>query len=302
MVASFASKIAATAWYAPRPAVPPATPPPVASSRRWSAPSTSPRPAGFPCAPSSPCRSKPALASSVTATTAPSTGTSPSSPRPRSTPPPRISAAPSSRAEPDATSPSPTATCPPSPGERIRIGDVDLEVVRAAAPCKLLDDVIGTGARTALRGRAGSVFRALSSGSIAVGGPVCLAPRAGAPAIDSAEHVYSRVVHGFDDLEVSDGDVVAPALIPRALTAGELGFSHGATQGFKADGGTTYVEHGRPTRGEWYVNDDGRFGSFLPPSYRASYDLRWMVEDGVIVGLRFTELDRGSRFDGRYQE
>jgi hypothetical protein len=108
-------------------------------------------------------------------------------------------------------------------------------------------------------------------------------------------------VHGLDDGEVFDGDVVAPALIPRALTAGELVFADGATQVFQADGGTTYVENGRPTRGEWYVDDDGRFGSFWPPSYRASYDLRWMVEDGAIVGLRFTELGRGSRFDGRYR-
>lgn len=191
---------------------------------------------------------------------------------------------------------------PTTPGARLSIGDVDLEVVRVAAPCKLLDDVIGSGARTALRGRAGSVCRALSSGSIAVGDPVFLAPRAWAPAVDSAEHGYSRVVHGFDDVDVSDGDVVAPALIPRALTAGELVFSEGATQVFEADGGTTYVENGRPTRGEWYVGDDGHFGSFWPPSYRASYDLRWMVEDGAIVGLRFTELGRGSRFDGRYRD
>ena len=77
---------------------------------------------------------------------------------------------------------------PTTPGERLRIGDVDLEVVRVAAPCKLLDDVIGTGARNALRRRAGSVFRALSSGSIALGDPVRLAPRAWAPAVDSAEH------------------------------------------------------------------------------------------------------------------
>jgi len=49
-----------------------------------------------------------------------------------------------------------------TPGERLRIGDVDLEVVRVAAPCKLLDDVIGSGAHTALRRRAGSVCRALS--------------------------------------------------------------------------------------------------------------------------------------------
>ncbi len=191
---------------------------------------------------------------------------------------------------------------PTTPGERLRIGDVDLEVVRVAAPCKLLDDVIGTGARTALRRRAGSVCRALSSGRIAVGDPVRLALRAWAPAVDSAEHVYSRAVHGFDDVEVSDGDVVAPALIPRALTAGELVFSDGATQVFDAGGATTYVEEGRPTRGEWYIDDDGHFGSFWPPSYRASYDLHWMVEDGAIVGLRFTELGRGSRSEGRYRD
>ena len=109
-------------------------------------------------------------------------------------------------------------------------------------------------------------------------------------------------MHGFDDLEVSDGDVVAPELIARALTAGELVFPDGATQVFEPEGGTTYVERGRPTRGEWYVDDDRHFGSFWPPSYRARYDLRWMVEDGAIVGLRFIELGRGSRFDGRYRD
>lgn len=58
---------------------------------------------------------------------------------------------------------------PTKPGERLAIGDVELEVVRIAAPCKLLDDVIGDGARHALRRRAGSVFRVLSGGTIAVG-------------------------------------------------------------------------------------------------------------------------------------
>jgi hypothetical protein len=51
---------------------------------------------------------------------------------------------------------------------------------------------------------------------------------------------------------------------------------------------------GRPARGKWYVDDAGHFGSFWPPSYRASYDLHWIVEDGAIVGLRFTELGGGS--------
>ena len=109
------------------------------------------------------------------------------------------------------------------------------------------------------------------------------------------------MAEGLGDVEASDGDVVTPALLPRALTAGELVFSDGATQVFEAGGGTTYVEHGRPTHGEWYIDDEGRFGSYWPPSYRASYDIRWLVEHGVIVGLRFTELGRGSRFDGRYR-
>jgi MOSC domain-containing protein YiiM len=92
---------------------------------------------------------------------------------------------------------------PATPGERLRIGDVDLEVVRVAAPCKLLDDVIGTGAHTALRRRTGSVCRALSSGSIALGDPARLALAAAAPAVDSVERPDSGVVPGFDDLEVS---------------------------------------------------------------------------------------------------
>ncbi|MGD9959472.1 MOSC domain-containing protein [Nocardioides sp.] len=61
---------------------------------------------------------------------------------------------------------------PTVPGTRIRIGAVTLEVVRVAAPCKLLDDTIGAGAQGALRRRAGTVFRVLTSGTIAVGAGV----------------------------------------------------------------------------------------------------------------------------------
>lgn len=58
---------------------------------------------------------------------------------------------------------------PRDPGALLRIGDVLLEAVRVAAPCKLLDDTIGAGAQVALRRRAGTVFRVLEGGSIAVG-------------------------------------------------------------------------------------------------------------------------------------
>lgn len=61
---------------------------------------------------------------------------------------------------------------PATPGTRVRIGEAELEVVRVAAPCRLLDDWIGPGAMAALRGRAGSAFRVLTSGTIRVGDPV----------------------------------------------------------------------------------------------------------------------------------
>jgi MOSC domain-containing protein YiiM len=63
---------------------------------------------------------------------------------------------------------------PREPGARIRIGDVLLEVVRVAAPCKLLDDTIGAGAQEALRRRGGSVCRVLESGPIRIGDEVDL--------------------------------------------------------------------------------------------------------------------------------
>ncbi|TQK71387.1 MOSC domain-containing protein [Nocardioides sp. SLBN-35] len=73
---------------------------------------------------------------------------------------------------------------PRDPGTRIRVGEVLLEVVRVAAPCKLLDDTIGAGAQEALRRRAGTVFRVLEGGRIRVGDPVdlVLSPPAPRPA------------------------------------------------------------------------------------------------------------------------
>ncbi|VXB48506.1 MOSC domain-containing protein [Nocardioides sp. AX2bis] len=61
---------------------------------------------------------------------------------------------------------------PTAPGTRLRVGESLLEVVRVAAPCKLLDDTIGRGAQEALRRRGGSVLRVLESGRIAVGDEV----------------------------------------------------------------------------------------------------------------------------------
>jgi len=63
---------------------------------------------------------------------------------------------------------------PREPGALIRLGPVLLEVVRVAAPCKLLDDTIGRGAQEALRRRGGSICRVLEGGQLSVGDPVDL--------------------------------------------------------------------------------------------------------------------------------
>ena len=61
---------------------------------------------------------------------------------------------------------------PTAPGTRCRIGEVELEVVRVAAPCRILDDEIAQGAAAALRRRAGTCFRVLTDGEIRIGDPV----------------------------------------------------------------------------------------------------------------------------------
>ncbi|WP_246081637.1 MOSC domain-containing protein [Nocardioides litoris] len=72
-------------------------------------------------------------------------------------------------------------TVPREPGALIRVGDVLLQVVRVAAPCKLLDDTIGRGAQHALRHRGGSICRVLEGGTVRLGDPVDLAARGTGP-------------------------------------------------------------------------------------------------------------------------
>ena len=72
---------------------------------------------------------------------------------------------------------------PTKPGTRLWIGDVELEVVRVSAPCRLLDDWIGPGAAAALRRRGRSVCRLLGSGTIRVGDAVEFGLGAGAKVV-----------------------------------------------------------------------------------------------------------------------
>ena len=101
--------------------------------------------------------------------------------------------------------------------------------------------------------------------------------------------------------DVVDGQLVDAADMIAALTAAQFVFQNGATQSFTADGRTTYVERGVRSAGEWSVAGGGTFASFWPPTYRATYTVRWIVEKGVPVGVSFTDTRSGVGYDGRYQ-
>ena len=58
---------------------------------------------------------------------------------------------------------------PTRPGTRVRLGGALLEVVRKAAPCRILDDEVAPGAARALHDRAGTILRVLESGDVEVG-------------------------------------------------------------------------------------------------------------------------------------
>jgi hypothetical protein len=105
----------------------------------------------------------------------------------------------------------------------------------------------------------------------------------------------------LDYLKVANGDLVLAKDMPDALTSATLVFADGARQTFTADGKTTYIDHGGSTQGEWSIVEDGALSSFWPPDYRASYVVRWIVEDGTVSGLSFIQAGRGDRFDGRYE-
>jgi hypothetical protein len=109
------------------------------------------------------------------------------------------------------------------------------------------------------------------------------------------------MIEALENIHVMDGDRVAAEHVRTALTAGGFVYGDGSTQVFEPSGATTYVSHGQPTHGEWYLGDDGSFCSFWPPSFRACYDLSWIVEGGRIAGVRFTQAGPGTSFDGRYR-
>lgn len=64
---------------------------------------------------------------------------------------------------------------PTTPGARITLGEVELEVVRKAAPCRVMETSVGPGAARAMHERGGAICRVLTSGAVELGSPVTYA-------------------------------------------------------------------------------------------------------------------------------
>ncbi len=63
---------------------------------------------------------------------------------------------------------------PRTHGTRFRIGSAELEVWRDCAPCELMDEFFGDGARQALKQRCGISASVITGGTIRIGDPVIL--------------------------------------------------------------------------------------------------------------------------------
>lgn len=104
-----------------------------------------------------------------------------------------------------------------------------------------------------------------------------------------------------DKSPLRDGDPIAAGDIAAAVTKAPMIYSDEAAQVFALGGITTYTEDGNRTHGKWGVNDQGKFWSFWPPTYCATYDLCWIVDaEGDVAGVRFIDVHGGAISEGRY--
>lgn len=88
------------------------------------------------------------------------------------------------------------------------------------------------------------------------------------------------------------GDALTAAVRERSIA-----YEGGATQYFRADGTTSYIDAGRPTEGGWRIEGE-RFCSVWPPAtHWDCYDLE-VSTDGQ--WMRF--IAPGGTFTGRYTD
>lgn len=68
------------------------------------------------------------------------------------------------------------AALPRTHGTPFSIGEVEFEVWRDCAPCELMDETFGVGAKDALRQRCGIAATVIAGGVVRIGDPLRLAP------------------------------------------------------------------------------------------------------------------------------
>lgn len=195
---------------------------------------------------------------------------------------------------------------PREPGARLRIGDVLLEVVRVAAPCRLLDDNLGPGAAEALRRRAGSICRILEGGTLRVGDEVELRP---ARRTDSAARVVGAPAAAVFAALV-DPDALVQWLPPSGMSGRftrfdprpgggyqlELSYDDPATAQGKTTAGSDLVEARyvdivpdvRVVQAVDFVSDDPAFAGTMTMTWELS-----AADAGTLVELRAEDVPSG---------
>lgn len=94
---------------------------------------------------------------------------------------------------------------------------------------------------------------------------------------------------------VSHGDLINADGVAEAATRAPFTYTDGATQVFTHDGRTTYVQKGSQSSREGGADDQGRFQSFWPPTYRATYDVsRVTGTDGDVASRELRGDVRGT--------
>lgn len=95
---------------------------------------------------------------------------------------------------------------PTEPGVRLWLGEVLLEVVRIAAPCRIMDDTLGPGGRVALRRRGGTAFRALSGGIVRLGDGYRLDMSEQQPETEQLDQAEEHGTNHYSDPSVTELD------------------------------------------------------------------------------------------------
>lgn len=95
---------------------------------------------------------------------------------------------------------------PTDPGARVVLGGVLLEVVRVAAPCRVMEDTLGPGGAAALRRCGGAILRVLRGGVVRVGDGYRIAMSEQQPESEQLDQAEEHGTNHYSDPSVTELD------------------------------------------------------------------------------------------------